>query len=259
MKFDAIVLAGGEVAIDDPLFPESPEGHRSLIDIHGKPMLQWVIDALSASDSVDEIFVIGLKSEYPLMTTKPLSFLPDEGDIFSNIRSGVCHSSNRHSNPSKCFISSADIPALRSDMVDWLAGCVEENPIPHLYYSVIPQTLMEQQFPNAGRSYVRFKDGAVCGGDLNVIDSDFFTNERTIWKALTQARKHPLRQAALLGFDSLILAAFHMITLEKAVRKICKRLSLEGTALVSPYAEIGMDADKPQQLEILRRSLERRR
>jgi hypothetical protein len=45
------------------------------------------------------------------------------------------------------------------------------------------------------------------------------------------------------------------LTLDGAQKLISKRLGIVGVATLSPYAEIGMDADKPFQLEILRRDL----
>jgi hypothetical protein len=39
---------------------------------------------------------------------------------------------------------------------------------------------------------------------------------------------------------------------------ISKRLNLSGKAIVCPFAEIGMDVDKPHQLEIMRHYLNRR-
>jgi hypothetical protein len=38
---------------------------------------------------------------------------------------------------------------------------------------------------------------------------------------------------------------------------VSKRLGLRGRAVVCPYAEIGMDVDKPFQLEIMRADLSR--
>ena len=37
-----------------------------------------------------------------------------------------------------------------------------------------------------------------------------------------------------------------------------KRMNITGKAVVSPYAEVGMDVDKPHQLEIMRADLAKR-
>lgn len=257
MKMDAVVLAGGLMTPVDPLYAEGRDGYRSLIDIHGKPMVQWVIDALAASEVVGDLYVIGLPPDCGLAAPNLIHFLPDQGGMFENIRYGVLQVSEDHPSLSKVIIASADVPAVRPEMVNWLAKQVAKDPGLLIYYNVIAQAVMEERFPNARRSFVRFKDIAVCGGDLNVIDKGLFAVERPIWKRLTDARKSPLKQAGLLGFDTLILVALHLITLEDAVSKICKKLSLEAQALISPYAELAMDADKPHQLAILRSDLER--
>ncbi len=256
---NAVVLAGGKMAEDDPLYPLGRDGSRSLIDLMGQPMVQWVIDALDESAAVSELYVMGMQPESGLHAgNKPIHFLPDQGSMFANVRSGVLQSAEDHPESTKVLIVSGDIPAIRPHMVDWLANQISADIEQMLYYNVITQETMETRFPNAKRSYVRFKDVAVCGGDLNAIDSRVFTIERPIWEQLTSARKQPLKQAGMIGFDTLLLVALRLVTLEKAVRKVCKRLSIQGKALLCPHAEMGMDADKPHQLAILRRDLERR-
>ena len=256
MKMNALLLAGGTMPIDDPLYDEAREGCRSLIDVHGKPMAQWVIDALDASDAVNELYVIGLAPQSGLVSAKPMHYLPDSGGLFENIRDGVLSASDDDPAQTKVITASADIPGLRPEMVDWLAAQVEQDPTASIFYNVIKKETMEMRYPEAGRSFVRFKDMSVCGGDVNVIDRAFFARENPIWKKLADARKNPLQQVRLLGFYNLILVTLHLVTLEEAVNRVCKKLSVEGRALVSPHAEMAMDADKPHQLAILRNDLE---
>lgn len=256
IKLDAVILAGGKTPLDDPLYDECPNGSRSLITLHGKPMVQWVIDALDASEAVADLYVIGLSKEFGLTATKQIHYLPDQGDMFENIRNGVISTYEDHPEREKILLASSDIPAIQPHMVDWLASQIADDPSKMLYYNVITQQTMEARFPNASRSYVRFKDVAVCGGDLNAIDKRLFSIERPVWHKLTIARKHPLKQAGMIGFDTLFLIALRLITMQGAVKKVCQRLDLDAKALLCPYAEMGMDADKPHQLAILRQHLE---
>lgn len=246
------------MASDDPLHTQGVAGSRSLIDLLGKPMVQWVVDALDASERVAELFVIGLPTSYRLRVTKPVHYLADQKDMFENIHSGVLHATHDHPSRTKVLIASSDIPAIQPNMIDWLASEVAADPGLMMYYNVVDQATMEARFPQSNRSYVRFKDIAVCGGDMNVVDKSLFAEERLIWQKLANARKHPLKQASLLGIDSLIMVALHMVTLEGAVKRVCKRLGIKAKALRCPYAEIAMDADKPHQLSILRQHLEER-
>lgn len=255
MLLDAVLLAGGQMSLVDPLFAEAPEGYRSLIDVRGKPMAQWVLDALSDSANINTIYVMGLPPTCGLTSDKPLIFIEESGGLFENIRVGVLRAAEDHPEQHKTVIASGDLPAVNGVMVDWLIQKVIEQPNILLYYNVVSRDTMEKRFPESNRSYVHFKDLSVCGGDLNVVDKDLFTTERPLWKQLSEARKSPLRQAALLGWDSLFLVAFRLVTLQGAVKRVCKKLSVTGLALVNPYAEMAMDADKPHQLAILRKDL----
>jgi molybdopterin-guanine dinucleotide biosynthesis protein A len=252
---NAVILAGGLLPSDDPLFGIAPYGRRSLVDVHGKPMVQWVVDALSQSNSIGTLYIMGLNEQAGLKSEKPCVYLPDDGGVFENIHAGVIRSAQDYPDREKVILASADIPALTCEMVDWLVGQVKENPEKQLYYNIIPRPVMETQFPTSARSYIHFKDMAVCGGDLNAVDVTLFSKERSIWKSLAKARKHPLQQASLLGLDTLLLVLLRAITLEGAVKKVCSKLDITGMGLVCPFAEMGMDADKPHQLAILRENL----
>ena len=51
---------------------------------------------------------------------------------------------------------------------------------------------------------------------------------------------------------------FHAITIDKAIKVVTQRLHITGRPLICPYAEAGMDVDKPFQLEIIRSDLAQR-
>ncbi len=61
---DAIVLAGGIPQPDDPLYAYTQGKPKPLLEIAGKPMLQWVLNALSASDHVDNVVIVGLDDQF---------------------------------------------------------------------------------------------------------------------------------------------------------------------------------------------------
>ena len=48
---DAIVTAGGIPRPEDPLYTYSHGDSKALIDVAGKPMIQWVLDALGRGET----------------------------------------------------------------------------------------------------------------------------------------------------------------------------------------------------------------
>ncbi len=267
---DAIITAGGRTRPDDPLYPYTSDGNKALLDIAGKPMIQWVLDAVGNARRVQRIIVVGLPqtvgagsprpgSPYPhgLTCAKPVDFLPDQGSLLANIQAGVRHSVALNPASRYVFSISADIPALTGEMLDWAADTAMQTE-DDVYYQVIKREVMEARFPASKRSYVHLRDMDVCGGDVGVIRCEAVTSNDALWRRVIEARKSALKQAGLLGYDTLILLLLRLLTLEGAVRRASRNLGVRGRGVVCPYAEVGMDVDKPHQFEILRADLARR-
>ncbi len=89
---DAIVTAGGIPQPEDPLYIYSHGDSKALIDVAGKPMIQWVLDALSDAKHVDNVIIIGLSPKSNLTCKKPMHFLSNQGRMLSNIvrRTNTC-------------------------------------------------------------------------------------------------------------------------------------------------------------------------
>ncbi|MCJ7693890.1 MAG: NTP transferase domain-containing protein [Anaerolineaceae bacterium] len=243
----AVVLAGGKVDQDDLLFGKITADKKSMVSISGKPMVQWVVDALCDSKTVDQLYIIGLTESDGIESSKPVKYLMDQGGIFDNIRSGAQVIANDLGHDEVIFIVSGDIPGLKTDMVDWLSNQIEADKY-DLYYTVAPRNVMEKTFPESKRSYIHLKDVEICGGDINLINTNLFQQESDLWKKLSESRKSPMRQAAMIGVLTLLLIFLRVITLERVAKRICRKLKIRGKTLVTPYAEMAMDIDKPHQL-----------
>jgi hypothetical protein len=80
---------------------------------------------------------------------------------------------------------------------------------------------------------------------------------KELWDDLLEARKSALRQAWRVGFWTLLRLATRTLSIAAAERRAEKILGLKVRAVRTPYAEIGMDVDKPFQLDIVRAELEK--
>lgn len=252
---DAIVTAGGIPLPEDPLYTYT-EGHsKAMLDIAGKPMIQWVLDALSASQKVENVIIIGLGEKVNVKCSKPIYHISNQGRMLANIVAGVEKSLELNPETQHVLIVSSDIPALTGEMVDWLVEQVETEPC-DLYYGVIPREVMDKRYPNSKRTWTHLKDMDVCGADINAAHVRMATEHLETWEALIGNRKSPLKQASIIGFGTLFLLLTRQLTLAEAVQRACASIGIQGKAIVWPWAEAGMDVDKPHQLEIMREDLE---
>ena len=253
---NAIVTAGGIPQPRDPLYAYSNGDSKALIDVAGKPMAQWVLDALGEAKLVDNVIMIGLSAKSGLTCKKPIHYVSNQGRLLANIVAGVNKSLELNKNSKYVLVVSSDIPALKGDMVDWLVNtCMQTKD--DLYYGVCPRDVMEKRFPDSKRTYTRLKDIEICGADINVTHVNMAKEHLDVWEALMGNRKSPFRQASIVGMGTLFAFLTRHDTLEEMAQRICKRIGIKGRVIVWPYAEGCMDVDKPHQLEILRADLAR--
>jgi molybdopterin-guanine dinucleotide biosynthesis protein A len=253
---DAIVTAGGIPQPDDPLYAYSHGDSKALIDIAGKPMIQWVMDALGDAKHVDNVIVIGLSPKSGVTCKKPMHFISNQGRMLANVVAGVNKALELDKKTQYVLIVSSDIPTLKPEMVDWLVEtCMQTKD--DLYYGVCTREVMEARFPNSKRTYTKLKDMEVCGADINISHVRMATEHLDMWEQLIGGRKSPLKQAGIIGFSTLFSLLTRQLTFDDAVARVCKRIGIKGRAILWPHAEACMDVDKPHQLELLREDLAR--
>jgi len=251
---DAIVTAGGIPQPGDPLYVYSNGDSKALIDIAGKPMVQWVLDALGDSKEVDNVILIGLTHKSGLTCNKPLYYISNQGRMLANIVAGVNKSLELNKKSEYQLVVSSDIPAIKSEMVDWLAQTAMQTR-DDIYYGVCPRAVMESRYPTSRRTYTRLKDMEVCGADINVMHFSMATEHLDTWEKLIGNRKSPLASAAVIGWDTLFQLFTHQFTLQGLVDRASERIGIKGRVIIWDRAEPCMDVDKPHQLEIMREDL----
>jgi GTP:adenosylcobinamide-phosphate guanylyltransferase len=253
---DAIVTAGGIPQPEDPLYPYTRGDHKAFIEIAGKPMIQWVLDALDESEKVGNVVITGFTDESKITSRKTRALLPNQGSMLENIRTGAGKVLELNPDSTHVLTVSSDIPSVKPEMIDWIVDTALQTDH-DLYYHIITREVMEARFPTSKRTYVHLKGMQVCGGDLNILRTRAVLGKEELWERIIDSRKNAFKQAALVGYGTLLRLLLRALTIEGAEKTAAKRLGVHAKAVICPYAEIGMDVDKPHQLEIMRAELSR--
>jgi len=253
---DAFVAAGGIPQPEEPLYPYSKGKSKALLDMAGKPMIQWVLDALSEAKKVDNVIIIGLPEDSPITCKKDLFFVPNQGRMLDNIETGINKILEVNPGAEYVLSVSSDIPGITGEMIDWLIDASMQTQH-DMYYGIVKREVMEARYPNSKRTFTKLADMEVCGADMHIVHHTMTTDPEhlAMWDVLIGKRKSPLKQAASIGFMTLFLLLARRLTLTGAIERITKRLNITGRAIMWDYAEPAMDVDKPHQLELLRTDL----
>lgn len=248
---------GGLIEAGDPLADRFDVGTpKAMLPIAGKPMVQWVLDAIAASEQLTRVFVSGLSAEHGLHCgRRAIHYLPREERLMETVLAGARAMRAAGATRDRAIWVSGDLPLVRAEMLDWFATEAQSSPHDG-YVSVIGGDLMRRRFPSAARTAVRFKDRTVYIGDVYAGDTRVALRPvHPVWAEVAAARKSPLRIAARVGLWSLLRFAAGQMTSARATRLARERFGLDLTLVDCPWAEMAMDVDRPSQFDIVSREL----
>ena len=246
---DAIVLAGA--LNDGPLRAVSSAAYEAEIEIAGKPMVAYVLEALNQMDEVERIAVVGYATDtmLPYMTGKVCRVDPGDSMIDSLIKGLELL---QPINPVLAVTSV--FPLTTPEAIrDFLVRC-QDNP-GDVCYSFVSKDHNEARYPGVQRTYVKLRDGVFTGGNIVLLSPEIVRERIDILKQAAALRKKPVQLCSLLGWKYLIKFIFGLLTIKEVEERVSRALGLKAVGIISPYPEVGIDVDKPSDLELATKAL----
>lgn len=247
MAVNAILLAGA--ANTGPLRDVSPATNEALVEINGKPMIQYVIDALEQSKEVRRIVIVAPPGEVePHVKGRNLEFVPSSNHIVDNVVNAWAVLPKDEE-----FLSvSCDVPLITGEIVDSLVALCREKPA-ELYYPIVERSVADANFPHMKRTYVTLREGTYTGGNIFLVNPSIVERAAPLVRAFLDYRKSPLKMMSLLGWSFVVrYLLLKNLTLQDLEAKVSDMLDVKGAVVVCPWPEVGVDVDKPSDLELAR-------
>lgn len=246
MQVDAVVLAGGEGAVID-----SAVRIKGLVPVAGKPMVEWVVDALRAASTIGGIAVVVPTAEnLGAWVDKADKIVVSDQRFADNIFAGV--DSFRTDRPT--LVTTGDLPALTPEAIDdFVTRSLDAGA--DFSYPLIREADMMEQFPGSERTFVTIADGKVTGGNMAVLSPDLVARNRDIGQRLFETRKNPLAMARVIGFPFVFKLLSGRLRPADVEAKMAQLLGGVCVALYTPHASIGADVDKPIDVVVAERVL----
>ncbi len=249
MKVDAVVLSGGDGAIIDPTV-----GIKGLVPIAGKPMIEWVVEALYDAETVGEIALI-VPSDVPLgsWADKVDKVIKSNGSFVENSIAGC----TAFDNGRYVLGATGDLPALTPRAIDDFVRLSLESGAEFTYPLVRAQD-MEAQFPGSQRTYVKVAGGEVTGGNVVVVSPDMVLRNQEIIQRLFDTRKSPVAMARVIGLPFIFKYVTGRLRVDDVERKMEQLMGGKCAAIYTEHASIGADVDKPIDVVVAERVLYQR-
>jgi GTP:adenosylcobinamide-phosphate guanylyltransferase len=264
---DIIITAGGIPKPSHPLYQHTQGKPKALLNIAGRPMIQWVLDAVSEAKSLGEVAVVGpvlsevegLDGSVELSCSKPLTILPDQGSMIGNIREGVRHILEKNPDAEYVMISSSDIPLVTGNVYDWFIAQTRTSRH-EFYMNMVTRQVLEARFPGVKRRINRVGNLELRGvADISIFQPKIVMQKDGAAERIEKARGKTWRQLNFIGFDTLFLLMLRLLDLDAFAKRLSKKHGVDLHPVICPYPEIAMDVDHPQHLEMMRKELSTRK
>ena len=249
--FNALILAGtkekGTLEIAENV------DNKALIMINGKPMIDYIVDALNNSENIDQIIVVGPeKVLHPYIGKKVKKILNPGNSILENMEIGL----NFFDSNDNLLLLTSDIPLITPEAIDeFLKICIKRKA--YIGYPLITKENIMKKYPETKRTYVTMKEGIFCGGNIAFFKPEVFFQQKNLIEELFENRKTTWKYIKILGLKFIFKFIFKTLTIEEVERRVTGILGYNSIAVMISHPEVMIDLDKLSDLELIRKYLER--
>jgi len=275
---DALILAGTGKG-----YLPVATGNKALIEIMGRPIIEYVIDALRSAEHVGSIYVVGPLTELSFLAQRhqDVEFFQQGDSLVDNVLSSyekICPELDRH-----ILVTASDIPFVRPQEVD---GFISSSAFRDydVVLGVSNETALRRFYPSGGETGLKpaccyFRQGPIRLNNLFIMKYPTETlreyagllyslryQKRLMNFArlmLQVARKDPDRlrliwtliimqvtlQADRMGLPVLARAIGKLLDIRKAEDTVSGTISARFRAVIMDYGGSVMDIDNEASLE----------
>lgn len=251
MQINGVVLAGG--AVGDNLKSSTGVNDEALIPIGNHLMVEYVVSALEETGSVGKIAVVGPVEhlEEKLGGHPNVVLVPTGGSVAGSVVNGLSVLP-----PSEyVLVACSDIPLITPAALKGFLSSCREAGIADFYYPIVERSLSESKFPQARRTYVNLIEGSFTGGNVFLMRPEIVASRVDLADQLISLRKDPLGLCKAIGLMFIIKFLLRRLSIKEVEEKFSKLLGFHGVAVKCVYPEIGMDVDKPSDLDLVKQVL----
>ena len=240
-----LILAGQREGVVDPLCEAAGVSHKAEIPIAGTPMLDRVVAALTDTKLGNKLYVSGYSGS-------PLKQVPNGKGPADSVVLGLSEI-----NQYPCLVTTCDHALLTADMIrSFIEGAKVAGT--DICVGLATETVIQAEYPETKRTYLRFSDEAVSGCNLFYIANEDGLKAIAFWQSVQHLRKNPLKLARKVGVGIGIKYATGRLTLKGAFDYAADRIGITAAPVLLPFAEAAIDVDKVSDLDLVEAILKAR-
>jgi len=243
-----LILAGQREGVVDPLCAEAGIERKAVLPINGRPMIDYVLDALRTAGLKPPFHISGFGADYnPDLVQSPSASGP-AGSALAAVEAGI---------DTPILMTTCDHPLLTAEMVDAFVSGAKKNGA-DFCVGLAEKSVIDPAYPHVKRTYLKFKDTSTSGCNLFYIANDKGIDAIRFWQTAQHYRKNPFKLSRQFGIGIFFRYLFGQLTLESAFKYASKRMKIIAKPVILPFPEAAIDVDKPSDKNLVEEILNTR-
>ncbi|MDH4180343.1 MAG: nucleotidyltransferase family protein [Armatimonadota bacterium] len=246
---NAVVLGGGGRP-DERLADLYRGPSKGLIQLGGKPSVQYVLEALRATPGVRRIALAGPSAllEHPAAQLADLR-LEEEGGIVEKLAAAA----RAFGDGQRLLMAGCDIPLVTPEVfADIIDRCPEETAF---FHPLVRKSAALRDFPEHKWVFLKLRDGSVVTTNVIILDPTWLDRRPDIAVKIEELRRHPIRMALQWGLLFLLKFKLGLLSLDYCERFFSDFLQAPVRGAITDHTELAMDLDRPEDAPMLERRL----
>ncbi len=248
MSPSVLILAGQREGVVDALCADAGVERKAIIPLNGRPMIDYVLDALETAGLEPPYSVSGFEAQYDRRLTQSPSAPGPAGSALAALEAGINF---------PVLMTTCDHPLLTPQMITTFINGANASGA-DVCVGLADKEIIQPAYPHVKRTYLKFNDRSVSGCNLFYIANVQGLEAIRFWRQAQHYRKRPVRLAASVGWGVLLRYVFGGLTLQGAFDYASKRLGINAMPVLLPYAEAAIDVDKPSDKVLVEQILKDR-
>ncbi len=248
MNVSVLILAGQREGVVDLLCEEAGVERKAVIPINGRPMIDYVLQALDMGGLAAPYHVSGFDAGYDARLVQSPSAPGPAGSALAALEAGI---------KLPVLMTTCDHPLLTPDMITSFIEQSQQSGA-DVCVGLADKTVIQPAYPHVKRTYLTFSDRSVSGCNLFYIANNKGLEAIRFWRRAQHFRKRPVRLAASIGWGVLLSYITGRLSMNGAFQYGSKRLGMTAKAVILPFAEAAIDVDKPSDKVLVEQILRTR-
>jgi len=252
---DAIVLAGDR-GPGDPLALSAGVAGKVLVPVHGRPMLERVLESVGQARRIKRVVAVcpDSKAHLELLSS---SGIGERVDPAPGPAASAARALQRMPSSRDVLLVTGDHPLLQPEWLDSFIDAARDSGA-EAVVGVVDHEEIQKRFEGHRRTHYGFADRSVCGTNLFYFSGPRGRDVVALWQAFEADRKKPWRIVARLGWINLARYLFGRLTLKQATEALSARLGSRIEAVLLEEAEAAVDVDSLDDLRFVESLLAKR-